>query len=199
MAGNDGASEFRVVRRGGMMRRQRLRPGTKDDEQRNQHPGRDDHAPSREKPIVALRLGLGFDTFQHAITRFLLQCNNWGGHGLATGGSRHVCHAVHIAVRAGTLTSGGHQSRRTSSLALARLTRVECARVQESDGMMFVVIADEVVLVDDLGAQYPAIHSRISRGLLVCRTTCESLIGEAFVKLGRAVYRNQPTLLGGRA
>ena len=71
MSGNDGAGELRVAWRGGMMRRQRLRSGTKDNEHGNEHPGRDDHAPSRGKPIVALRFGFGFETFEHAITRFV--------------------------------------------------------------------------------------------------------------------------------
>ena len=68
MPRDDGAGELRVAWRGGMMRRQRLRPGTKDKEHGNEHPGRDDHAPSGGKPIVTLRFGFGFDTFQHAIT-----------------------------------------------------------------------------------------------------------------------------------
>src|SRR5271166_6922223 len=71
MSGNDGTGELRVAWRGGMMRRQRLRPGTKDDEQRNEHPGRDDHSPSGCTPVVALRFGLGFETFEHTITRFV--------------------------------------------------------------------------------------------------------------------------------
>jgi len=71
MPGNDGPGEHRVARRGGMMRRQRLCSGREDDEQRNERPGRDDHTPSRGSPIGALRCGFGFETFQHAITRFV--------------------------------------------------------------------------------------------------------------------------------
>ena len=78
MSGNDGADELPVAWRGGMMRRQRLRPGTKDNEHRNQHPGRDDHTPFRGKPIVALRFGFEVDASQPASTRFVVALEQVG-------------------------------------------------------------------------------------------------------------------------
>jgi hypothetical protein len=73
MAGNDDTGEFRVAWGGGMMRRQCLRPGKQNDKQENESPSRGDHTPSSGMPI-AMRLGFGSDTFQHAITR-LLHCS----------------------------------------------------------------------------------------------------------------------------
>jgi hypothetical protein len=58
-------------------------------------------------------------------------------------------------VQAGFLTGA-----EIAALAFARLTPCELARIEESDAMVLVVIADErdeVVLVDDLGAQNLAI------------------------------------------
>jgi hypothetical protein len=124
MSGNDGADEFRMVWRGGMMRRQRLRPRTKYNEHRNDHPGRDDHTPSRGKPIVELRFGFGFDTVQHATTLFGCIAANRAGPALTESGLGHGCHAVHINLKAGVTdslgsTSAGGYSIRTSSAALA--------------------------------------------------------------------------------
>jgi hypothetical protein len=40
----------------------------------------------------------------------LLQCSKWGEDSLATDVLRHGCHAVHIAVTAGTIAAESHAS-----------------------------------------------------------------------------------------
>ena len=51
----------------------------------------------------------------------LLRASKWGECAFKTGGLRHGCYAVHIAVKAGTIaigSRGSHQSMRMSSAAL---------------------------------------------------------------------------------